>query len=439
MKKFVILKLDTPCTLVESAMRVPTAEPVNFAKALIDANPDETVDVCLLGHEAKQIEVGMTGTIRTVPYFGEPRSIKDEFDDDVKVIIWQGRHVFGVSMPSTPTELGSHPALVSPYCAGDYERLCLVKIWQVQMYNLLSSSVMPTNCQKFFLVTDLRLPLVELNKVDSVAVPKPLPKGIILLTQAFHHEEYNKWQAKFGNGMNYPETDLTDYTYRFDKSMYLPLHVLPYWSHKQFVKNYASKTGLSIFQTQSIKYMDDYRKSKLGKALKFVDGKCTLHGRFRAAERGVITANYPDYSDAIFERLIDNSDKYSECFFDSAQILSTYQSSLIVTDERYARFGLVPNRFVEALSVHTIPLAVNGVFDYCDDIVKACVKDLAICPEKTDIVKSKVTRCDDGDIVCKNDEGQLIDITNLEQKFDKWLETMRADLLKTLNKFANLC
>lgn len=439
MKKFVILKLDTPCTLIKSAMRVPTAEPINFAKALIEANPDETVDVCLLGHEAKQMEHGMNGTIRTVPYFGEPRSIKDEFDDDTKVILWQGRHIFGVSMPSTPTELGARPALVSPYSAGDYERLCMVKIWQVQMYNLMSSNVIPTNCQKFFLVTDLRLPLIELNKVDSIAVPKPLPKGIVLLTQAFHHEEYNKWQEKFGNGMNYPETDLTAYTYKFDKSMYLPLHVLPYWSHRQFVKGYADKTGISIFQTQSIKYMDDYRKSRLGKALKFVNGKCSLHGRFLPAERGIITANYPDYAESIFERLIDNSNRPSECFFDSAQVLSTYQTSLIVTDERYARFGLVPNRFIEAMSVHTIPLAVKGVFDYCDDIVKHCVADLDICPSKTDILSNVCTRCTDGDVSIRNSTGKTIDNDKLEQKFDIWLETMKTDLLSKLNQFSNLC
>jgi hypothetical protein len=430
MKKFAIVKLDCPCTLVKSAMRVPEAEPLNFAKALIDSLPDETVDVVMLGHAQDQIEYNDNGTIRTVPYFGNPKSIKDEFDDDTKIIIWQGRHIFNVEMPSTPSQIGAQPHLVNPWSAGDYERLCMVKIWQVQMYNLLSSAVIPDECKMFFLVTDLRLPLIELNKVDPVAVPKPLPKGIILLTQAHQADAYNKWQAKYGNGLNYPEMDITDYMYNFDNVMYLPLHALPIWSHTQYRKHIADKHKCSIFQVQSMKYIDDYRKKKLGQALKFVDGKCTLHGRFLSAERGIVVAAYPDFADSLLEHCIDNSDKPNECFFDSTQILADHQASLIITDQRYARFGLCPNRFVEAIATGTIPLHVKGVFEHCDDTLKSIVKDLDICSDKTTIDE-------DGRVHVYNSNGDEIKATVLEDKFKSGCDTLKRQLVTALATFAN--
>lgn len=429
MKKYVILKLDTPLTLVPSAMRVPQAEPVNFAKALIDAAESgaegkegleaelamETVDVCMLGHAAKSKAYGRCGTIRTVPYFGDPKSVKDEFAD-ATIIIWQGRHIFNVSMPSTPMQLGAQPTLVNPYSAGDYERLCMVKIWQVQMYNLLASAVIPDVCEKYFIVTDLRLPLIELNKIDPVSVPRPLPKGITLLTQAYQHEAYNAWQSKYGNGLSYPEIDLTDYTYKFAKSAYLPLHALPIWSHCAHAKPISDKLDKSIFQVQSIKYVDDYRKKKLGDALKLVNGNCVLHGRFGAAERGIIVSTYPEYSEELLENCIDNSNAPSESFFDSAETLSKYKYSLIITDQRYARFGLCPNRFAEALAVGTIPIPVKGVFDYCDDTLRDIVNELD--------TYAPIDRYA-GDAVCK-----VLDI-----KYAAATEQLRRQLIDCLHHF----
>lgn len=431
MKKFIIVKLDCPCTLVKSAMRVPEAEPLNFAKALIDALPNETIDVVMLGHAQDQIEYDDNGTIRTVPYFGNPKTLKDEFTDDCKVIIWQGRHIFNVEMPSTPSQLGSQPHLVNPWCAGDYERLCMLKIWQIQMYNLLSSAVVPEDAKLFFLVTDLRLPLIELNKVDPIAVPKPLPKGIVLLTQAYHADAYNKWQAKYGTGLTYPEMNITDYMYEFKETMYLPLHALPLWSHRQFAKRIEDKTKPAIFQVQSLKYIDDYRKKKLGEALKFVDGNCTLHGRFLSAERGIVVAAYPDYADKLLENCIDNSNKASESFFDSARILAEHRASLIITDQRYARFGLCPNRFVEAIAVNTIPLHVKGVFDNCDDTLKSIVDELNICPEYTAFEFGKLVAR------CKTDPNSNMSLDWLEQKFSEACVKLSEQLLTALSEFAN--
>jgi hypothetical protein len=217
---------------------------------------------------------------------------------------------------------------------------------------------------------------MELNAIDPVSVPKPLPKNIVLLSQAYHAKAYNAWQQKYCNGLNYPETDITEYTYKFAKALYLPLHALPIMSHASFAKPFAEKNNMSIFQVQSLKYVDEYRKKKLHNALKIVNGICTLHGRFNSSERGIVIANYPEFSDYLLKHCIDNSNKLSESFLDSAKVLADHKLSLIITDERYARFGLCPNRFVEALSVGTLPVLVPGVLDNCDATLQQIGEDI---------------------------------------------------------------
>jgi hypothetical protein len=416
-------------------MRVPTAEPMNFAKALIDANPNESVDVCMLGLENKTLEYGDFGTIRTVAYYGEPKTMKDEFDDDTRLIIWQGRHQANTHVPTDPNVHHAKLELVCPYQAGDYERLSLVKTWQIQMYNLISSSVIPKDCKKYFLVTDLRLPLLDLHKVDPVAVPNPLPKDIVLITQAKFHKEYAAWQEKWCNGMLFEEVDISDYMYHFKSSMYLPLHILPLMSHSQFRKSFEQKTRPAIFQVQSIRYVDDYRKKRLHEAVKFVKGHCTLHGRFRSEERGIVVATFPEYADVLLENLIDNSNNPAECFFDSAQILADHQASLVITDQRYARFGLCPNRFVEALAVNTVPLVVKGVMQYCDDTLQTVMQLLDIDPERT-IVKQTTNINKPYELEFYDKDGVKLDNVLLESNMKQCRSMLSEQLMKALADFA---
>lgn len=436
MKKLIIVKMDTPCTLKESAQRVPQAEPVNFAKAIIAANPNETVDVVMLGLTVDQMEYGNNGTIRIVPYYGNPTTMKSEIDEDTKIIFWQGRHSISCQMPTSPYESGANFALLEPYNAPDYERLNLIKMWTVMMYNFMSSAVVLNECQKFFILTDARIPLLELNKIDPIAVPKPLPKNIILVTQTYHADSYMQWQNKYGNAYWYPEADIADYMYQFKKAVYLPLHSLPLISHSKFNKPLSQKTGVSIFQVQSLKYIDEYRRKKLGTALKYVDGNCTLHGKFGAPEKGIVVSYYSEFADKLLARCIDNSNT-TECFHDSAKILSNYQASLIITDARYARFGLCPNRFVEAVAVGTIPLITPDVMVNCDPVLKDCIKILDICPEKTKIQKTTFEiQGDKYKVVVYDNEGRVIEY--VEPRIEEVTEILSKQLIESLADFSDM-
>lgn len=376
-KSILILKLDTPCTLTYSAMRVPQAEPVNFAKACIDACEavGDVCSVCMLGHAAQEEAYGSMGTIKVLPYFGEPDSIKNHVNEDTEVILWQGMHAMSVPQPTSPAERGGKPQLMDPYAADCFQRLSLVKVWQIMMYNLASSKVLSVCKNMYFLLTDARLPLIELNKVAKWAVPNPLPKHIKLLTQACCANEFMDWHNKWGNGQWYYECNIADYVYQFEQAAYLPLHALPIWSHSKYHKNIADKTvDRAIFQAQSIKYMDDYRLSCLKKAIKQVKGKCTLHGRFLAEERAIAQYALGNCGNDLVEHLIDNSQS-AESFFDSAQTLAEHLASLIITDARYQRFGLCPNRLVEALAVGTAPVCDKSVVQNCDTLLRDIVDE----------------------------------------------------------------
>lgn len=374
MKHYLILKLDTPCTTIESAMRVPQAEPINFAKAIIDAGATvgEQVTVSLLGISTQSMSYGQSGTIRILPYFGQPNSIKSylgQADEKTEVIIWQGMHIISAPMLEGPNDLEAKLQLTDPYAADCYARLSMCKMWQVMMYNLASSSVLE-GLPMYFLTTDARLPLLDLNKVNPAIVKEPLPKGIKMLTQAHQATQFMRWHNKYGNAQNYNECCLPDYVYQFEEVAYLPMHALPIWSHSKHRKDFAKKQNKrAIFQVQSLKYMDEFRKSSLQKTIDLVQGRCTLHGRFLAAERAIALTMLSNYTDNLQGYIIDNSAS-AESFHDAAKKLADYQASLIITDQRYMRYGLCPNRFVEALAVGTLPVGNGSVVQYCDDTLK---------------------------------------------------------------------
>lgn len=373
MKNYLILKLDTPCTLVRSAMRVPQAEPVNFARALITAAEQdelskEQIVVRLLGTSVEYETEGFeAGQIEIVPYFGNPDSIKSYVDEETIVILWQGCHSMGVNHVKEPSDVAK-PYLIVPFAADQYNRFQVLKLWQVQMYNLMASKLFEQVKKMYFIETDARLPLIELNKIDSLAVPKPLPKGIVLVTQAQYYDDFRKWHNAYGNGQSYNEVQIGKYCYQFEESMYLPLHCLPIFSHQRFAKKIADKQiDRAIFQVQSVKYLDDYRKSALRKMCNKLKGNVTLHGRFLAEERAIAAYSLGDYGD---DMSIKDNSASSECFDDSAQYLADHKQSIIITDARYERFGLCPNRLVEAIAVHTQPVGDKSVVRNCDDTIK---------------------------------------------------------------------
>jgi hypothetical protein len=121
--------------------------------------------------------------------------------------------------------------------------------------------------------------------------------------------------------------------------------------------------------------MDDYRKAGLKKAIEKMHGKCTLHGRFLAEERAIAKFALGKYGTMLEDYLIDNSDT-AECFYDSAQTLSLHKASLTITDARYQRFGLCPNRYIEAIAVGTLPICQDTVLANCDSQLQVSLSEI---------------------------------------------------------------
>jgi hypothetical protein len=377
MKTVLIVKLDTPLTLVESAMHVPQAEPVNFATALCDAaeSDQQSVNVILLGTSVQTKTIGKS-TISVMPYYGDTKAFAQHIQalSDVSVLIWQGRHVIQCPTPSSPFAKENKPCLTEPYSANDFERLQFLKIWQIQCYNLLASKAL-SGYSMSFVHTDARLPLLELNVIDPIAVPKPLPTGIKLITQAYMHDELRQWMNKHGNGGYYPEMQIKDYCYAFGNgnSSYMPLELLPIISHSKYATPHDFKSkSVALCQIQSLKYMDDFRLKQLKSLVDKLQGKVALMGRFGAAERGRVV-EFGKYADRVLENLI-GSETYAVPFHEAAKALSEYPESLVITDARYARFGLCPNRLIEAVSVNTRPIIADTVVDNCSEHIQALAK-----------------------------------------------------------------
>jgi hypothetical protein len=345
-------------------MHVPQAEIVNFAKALCAAS-EETLHIIMLGTSVQRMSVS-DSTIEVIPYFGNPKAISKYLSavDDPTVLIWQGRHAIQSGAPTSPHATDNKPTLTEPFSANDFERLQCLKLWQVQCYNLLSSDVIPKTSKKFFVHTDARLPLLDLNAVDPIAVPKPLPKDIVLITQAYYHNELRVWMNKYGNAVHYPEIEIKDYLYNFSESIHLPLELLPIISHRKHKLTMSEKSeSKPICQIQSLKYMDDFRLKQLKKMVDKYDGDVILMGRFGSSERGKVV-EFGEHAEKILANL-HGSETYAIPFHKAAKILSKYAKSIVITDARYARFGLCPNRLIEAAAVGSIPIIGDEVLVNC--------------------------------------------------------------------------
>jgi hypothetical protein len=179
-----------------------------------------------------------------------------------------------------------------------------------------------------------------------------------------------------------------------------------------------------------MKYIDSYRKKKLGEALAYVDGNCTLHGRFRSDERGIVVASYPKYAETLLANCIDNSDTPSECFTDSAKVLADHQASLIITDERYARFGLCPNRLVEAIAVNTVPLVVPGVLDNCEPSLQSIVNMYNIDASRTRVEYDSDMK---PTLAFYNGDNKHVEPSIHQDQFRVAREALREHLLKSMN------
>jgi hypothetical protein len=380
MKTFLIVKLDTPCTLDKSVMHVPAAEPLNFALSLCEASADETVRVVMLGLEQTVMEVG-DHTIEVIPYYGQPSKLKEYLEEDTQIIIWQGRNVVDINTDRPASQLDSIPMLTKPRFSAYFEKLNFLKLWQVSMYNLLCSSYVK-DLEMFCIITDVRLPLVDLYKVDKTVVNGPLPKGIKLVTQCHKHDDYMAYHNQHGNGIPWLETDIREYLYMFKSSCYMPLHSLPIWSHVDARKRNQdrafgkySRTTHSICQIQSLKYLDEYRIEQLQELVRRCDGDVVLMGRLGHDEKAIIRQKFPQWADKMLEIAEGASDEPLAFHFAAEQLLR-FKSSLVITDGRYSRFGLMPNRLIEAIATHTIPVVHPMVYKNTDALSTEIITQL---------------------------------------------------------------
>jgi hypothetical protein len=361
-------------------MRVPQAEPYNMAMALSDAFAEEPIVIQMLGLNEERLIINKaeaTHILEVVPFYGH--NVKSAYSDaNTSILLWQGRHCIQIPEPTNPNITDNTPIITIPYAANAFEKLSLLDLWQVMMYNFVSSPSLEYKDMSF-IYTDARLPLLELHKVAPSIVTRPLPKGIAMVSQAYLHEQIRAWHNKWGNAQLYSEINIGEYVYQFNASTYLPMHALPIWSHSIANDTASPKQGRdtgAIFQVQSLKYMDEYRKNQLAKAIAKYNGKVVLHGRFGKDERGLIHQYFPEKADSIIANLVDNSNT-AESFFDSAKTLSKWSDSLIISDARYVRFGLCPNRLIEAACKNVRPCFAtvgSDVVKHCDTYVNRLVE-----------------------------------------------------------------
>jgi hypothetical protein len=383
MKTFLLAKLDTPCTLNKSVMHVPSAEPLNFALSLCDSTTDETIHVVMLGLEHSKLEVG-EHTIEVVPYYGQTNRIKDIVDSDTQVIIWQGRHIVDVNLDRPSSQLNSIPVITKPRVAAYFEKLNMLTLWQINLYNLLSSTLLK-DCKMHCIITDVRLPLIDVHKVDKVAVPQPLPKGIILLTQTYKADDYMLYHNAHGHGIPWLESTISDYVYQFKHAKYIPLHSLPIWSHVDARKKNELRTfgrydrdQFAVCQIQSMKYLDEYRIEQLQELVRRCDGKVSIMGRMGHDEKAVIRQKFPVHAELLLSLVAGSSDE-PIAFHEAAEQLTRFERSLVITDGRYSRFGLMPNRMVEALATHTMPMVHEMVYRNTDSLVTSIIEEIDQC------------------------------------------------------------
>lgn len=342
MQNYLIIKLDTPLTLNKQSCSVPQAEPLNMAMALLAANPGSNVYMMGL---TRDTEITDHGRIMIIPVY-----MVDRLPEDLTVLIWQGRHCIQI----VNNEIKILEAIHS-----DYERVACRVDWQIQMHILITTCEKIRNTKKYFVLTDSRLPLLDLGKCDFGL--QPLPEDIELLSQAYKVDDMLEFFDTGYRTLYAPDFDITPYLYRFKKSQYLPLHLLPLLSH--ISSNIGYSSNRAIFQTQALQYCDEYRM----KSLIDLINKVKINPTFISCKNNPAELHaYEVIKSKLNNFVIPNHIHADYGYFDAAKVLSNYKYSLIVTERNYQKFGLCPNRFIEAIAANVQPIVADGVLDNCD-------------------------------------------------------------------------
>lgn len=354
MRKFIIAKLDTPLTLTTECCMVPQAEPLNFARALLAAYQD-SAEIILVGNVIQSEKPNL----KVLPL--HCMNLDGIIDEETTLIIWQGRSPFQINVGAHSPQI----AILESGTATDYERVSNRVTWYMSMHRLICNEF--SKCkQKYFVLTDTRLPLLDIGIFDERF--DRLPKGIKMLAQTHRVDDFverlkHEYVPVMGRGLN-----MSKYCYQFDEYEYMPLHLLPIMSH--YRKLYR-KIDYALFQTQSLQYYDEHR---LGELVKIINSKVANQAKVGV----VISSVKKGYQEqAVFDWI------ESECglvnvmfrsvepgYYRAIDELLEFKYSIIVSEKSYEEFGLCPNRLIEALATRTKPLISDSVLTNCDDTLK---------------------------------------------------------------------
>lgn len=348
-KNYFIVKLDTPLTLDANACQIAQIEPLNYAKMLLQEDPN-----CIVHMLSTISSSTMSGRLQTISIWdaAELHYVMKQSE----IIIWQGRQcvdcIYGAYVIRNPKQ------------AASFEAMQFLVMWQIMAFRLLTTDVAKKR-QSIFICTDIRIPFIDLHKVCKTSCPNELSPDIKLVTQAKNAEVVRRYHNADGFSVPAYDSQLPRYVYQFKEAEYQPLQRLPQISHEQFSSE--KKHGDAIIQLQTFKYLDEHRRQQIVKAVDWCKEQglmLTLMGRFN--DEGVaLLKQYIDINDV---KLIRTSEQpYS--FLEAAKLLACYKYSIIIAEESYEQFGLCPNRVYEALAVGTTPIFEFVDLSNCDDDV----------------------------------------------------------------------
>lgn len=352
MSKTYIIKIGTfiEPTNDKSSIGLLTGEPKNFANALLQMQiTDKIIFASNTNYAFGDYEYKDVSNIDAAMQF-----CNDATDNDV-VIFWQGAYK---TMEDQPCMINTYKALES-----------------AQIFNI---------SKQFFVLTDTRLPLLDLdtylksmtgqvyNNVINIDYTK-----VIMLTQAAKCNELYSALQNDTLITGIPEYD-NYYVTNFKAVKHLELYALPLISHA--LPDYLTTNNIwhshdMIFTAQSFEYMQYYRLDRL----------CHLLLNSTATNNIVVDfdiAIYGKHEQAGVSKLLNYLYKYNEQFNTGSKfialpkligpikfnelkyVIAASKTQLCISELDYIKYDLLPNRIFESIAVNTFPLI-------CADIINS--------------------------------------------------------------------
>lgn len=215
----------------------------------------------------------------------------------------------------------------------------------------------------FFVMTDTRvqfLNLYEYFKRQQYEVYRELivdTSSITLLTQAANLNAFSLMLKNMSFNVNV-DYDKDLYFKDFKSIKHIALHYLPLFSHYLHTAN-TTKEFKSVFMTQCINYLDDYRLKCLASLI------CDIKSKYCA---GVHVFSKPVEHDKLlaiatqcYRTFIAPTMHNPVHFTETKQILSKSVYSICVAEHDYVKCDLLPNRIFEAIAAKCVPIIHNDI------------------------------------------------------------------------------